>query len=584
MKNLILPLLLLAFHVNAQQATGTLENQTIRCHVTSTGDLFYPEADEDLPGFEAPANSGLRAIYAANFWIGGLSSNGDIHIAAEQGQPNVSDWFCGPLTIDGAATASETIQDMYNRVWSGNRADVITHQNQFADGSPDVGYVAPEWMFDWPTHGNVFDGLDYYQAPFFDFNGDNVYNPGDGDYPIFCGDRCLLWFFNDNGGPHTASQGSAIGVQVLATAYVFDDPAYSNAVYFNYRVTNMGALTINDTYVGWFTDFDLGNSNDDYMESWVSQNAIYAYNGDDFDEPTSMSNGYGDDLAMAAFVLLNGPRQNADGIDNPLGPPILETLDMAGQIYPNGRNGYGDGIIDNEHLGLSSAIFGSSPGAINEQSNPLHLYNRLLGLWSDGSPMTYGENGQNPTNITATCMYPTNTDPGGLGTGGVGAPDWTEITAGNQPGDRRAHASSGPFTFSPGQILNLDFAYVFVRDSETFDDLQLQLYYELENTHEHFREHLSPCAQDGQTVGLVNIESKDTDIFPNPAGESFMVQSPSFEQCAVKLYDTTGQLVLDTLTPAYAPIAIEHLAPGMYHVIIDVNGQSTYKKLLITQP
>lgn len=584
MKNLILPLLLLAFHVNAQQATGTLENQTIRCHVTSTGDLFNDFGDAELPGFEAPINSGLRPIYAANFWIGGLSSDGYFHVAAEQYQALGADWFSGPLTNDGAASSTPELQALYNRVWKGNRADVITHQNQFADGSPDVGYIVPEWMFDWPAHGDVAQGLNFYLAPFFDFNQDGVYNPVDGDYPIFCGDHCLLWFFNDNGNTHLESQGLPIGVQVLATAYVFNDPLYSNAVYFNYRVTNMGTLTLEDTYVGWFTDFDLGQPSDDYIGTWVNQNAVYAYNADDFDEPSALSNGYGDDLAMAAFVLLNGPQQDADSVDNPLTTNIQEAIDMEGQVYPNGRNGYGDGVIDNEFLGLSHSMASTGIGANDDFSYPMPFYNRLRGLWHYGNALTYGENGQNPNNTPAAYMYPDNTDPAAFGTDGVTLPDWTEITAENQPGDRRATASSGPFTFIPGQVLSLDFAYVFVRDSQTIDDLMIQLYYELENTHDHYQEHLSTCAQLGPTVGQTNIESIQTNIFPNPASESFMVQLPTFETCTIKLYDTTGQLVMVTQTTSNTSVDVDHLAPGIYHIIIDVNGHRSHKKLLITQP
>ena len=302
MKKFLLPLLLLAIHVHAQQAVGVIENPTLRCHVTSTGDLFNPFGDNALPGFEAPINSDIRAIYAANFWIAGLAPDQQLKIAAEQYQNIGTDWYCGPLTTDGTASTTDAIQAFYNRVWTGNRADVLVHQEQFAGGIPNPNYVVPEWMLGWPAHGNVSEGLNYYLAPFFDFNGDNTYNPTDGDYPIFCGDRCLLWFFNDKGGVHSESQGQSIGVQVLATAYVFDDQQFSNAIYFNYLLTNMGTQTLGETYVGWFTDFDLGHPSDDYLGTWVNQNAVFAYNGDDFDETNGIT-GYGYTLLKLTTIL-----------------------------------------------------------------------------------------------------------------------------------------------------------------------------------------------------------------------------------------------------------------------------------------
>lgn len=56
MKKFLLPLLLLANYAHAQQAVGVIENPTLRCHVTSTVDLFIPFGDNALPSFEAHTN------------------------------------------------------------------------------------------------------------------------------------------------------------------------------------------------------------------------------------------------------------------------------------------------------------------------------------------------------------------------------------------------------------------------------------------------------------------------------------------------------------------------------------------------
>lgn len=581
MKKFLLPLLLLAIHAHAQQAVGVIENPTLRCHVTSTGDLFNPFGDNTLPGFEAPINSDIRAIYAANFWIAGLTSDGQIKIAAEQYQAEGTDWFCGPLTNDGSASTTPEVQALYNRVWTGNRAEVLVHQEQFAGGTPDPNYVVPEWMLGWPAHGNVAQGFDYYLAPFFDFNLNNAYDPENGDYPLFCGDRCLLWIFNDNGGPHTETGGLPVGVQVIATAYVFDAAENQNAIYFNYLVKNMSATTLNDTYVGWFTDFDLGQPTDDYLGTWVSHNAIYAFNGDDFDE-TNGTPGYGEDLAMSAFVLLNGPTQDADEIDNPMGPPYEQAAEQLGQLYPFGRNGYGDGIIDNEHLGLSHSMLTDNSGPEINLNNPTDYYNRLRSIWSSGIPVTYGEDGQNPNNVPANYMYTHNTDPGGWGTG-TSEFDWTEVDAGNMPGERRAVGSSGPFTFTPGETMSLDFAYVFVRDSQQLDGLLNQLYSELVNVHEHFQEDLFPCAQEGQTLGQNQLATSEANIYPNPSSDAFMVKYPTSGACTIQVFDATGQRVLFSHTNLNSNVDVRHLAPGIYQIIIEINGHSTHKKLLITQ-
>ena len=45
------------------------------------------------------------------------------------------------------------------------------------------GYEVPDIIQNWPAHGDVAAGQDYYLAPFYDNNDDGTYNWQDGDYP-----------------------------------------------------------------------------------------------------------------------------------------------------------------------------------------------------------------------------------------------------------------------------------------------------------------------------------------------------------------------------------------------------------------
>ena len=41
---------------------------------------------------------------------------------------------------------------------------------------------------------------------------------------------------------------------------------------------------------------------------------------------------------------------------------------------------------------------------------------------------------------------------------------WSEISSGNEPGDRRGISATGPYQFNPGDTVQIDLAFVFARD------------------------------------------------------------------------------------------------------------------------
>jgi Secretion system C-terminal sorting domain len=581
MKKLLLPLCLTALNLSAQQSIAILENEAIRCNITSTGDLFNTFQQSGFPGFEAPANSGIRSIYAANFWLSGTDQNNQSHLAAELYQDGARDWYCGPLTNDGSALVTEETQLAYDRLWAGNADEIATHRSQF-DGSGNIpNYEIPQWMIEWPAHGNAAVGQDYYLAPFVDHNNNQIYDPENGDYPLFCGDRCLLWIFNDAGGEHNKSNGQFLGVQIIATAYVFDDPLLAQSVFFNYKIKNMSSSTYNDAHMGWFTDFDLGNPNDDQVATWVSHNAVYAYNGDDVDENSLSAPGYTDDLAMAAFVLLNGPPQDPDGVDNPLAQTLLEAQNTGGTVYPLGRNGYGDTVIDNERLGLRHSLITNASGSGQTPASLAGFANQLSGAWADGLPLTYGDDGRNPANIPAQFMFPDNTDPYALGTQGVGVNGWTAEDGGVLPSDKRALAITSSFTFEPGELLDIDFAYTFVRDSQSKEGLLNQMYWALVNNHSFYSDELSTCNLNDNTTSTETSDLNSIEVYPNPTTGRIYIRSGMNIASLVNIYDATGARILEQLVQENNSIDVSNLSNGLYQVILQTNGLLTSHKICI---
>ena len=101
------------------------------------------------------------------------------------------------------------------------------------------------------------------------------------------------------------------------------------------------------------------------------------------------------------------------------------------------------------------------------------IYNYLRGIWKDNVPMTYGGDGHGAGNGTTTdlCnfMFPGTSDDAFPGQ------EWTEVTAGNVPADRRFLQSAGPFTLEPGAVNTITTGVVWARAKSGGQTASIQL-------------------------------------------------------------------------------------------------------------
>ncbi|MBT6808758.1 MAG: hypothetical protein HOA52_04655, partial [Flavobacteriales bacterium] len=106
-------------------------------------------------------------------------------------------------------------------------------------------------------------------------------------------------------------------------------------------------------------------------------------------------------------------------------------------------------------------------------SEGTHFYNYLRGIWKDNVPMTYGGDGKGsgPGATTDLCnfMFPGVSDPMFPGQ------EWTEVTAGNTPADRRFLQSAGPFTLEPGAVNTITTGVVWARAKAGGNEASVQL-------------------------------------------------------------------------------------------------------------
>jgi len=384
--------------------------------------LFYNFL-EPSPSFQIPADSATTTMISHIPWLAGKDVEGNLHLSAGTSGVFDSDYRIGI----GSSPESDL-----NRLWSVAREQITKVRRDFGeDGILDS--PPPFDVLTWPAKGNqnfrqnldftcVRTNPDSLPAPFIDVNHDGIYNVFDGDYPQIKGDRMLWWAFTDYAA-HDHSQGQPLGVDVLVSAFAFDCPQNGSllqSVFAEYQVINRSGQDYSDTYLGFYTDPDLGCDEDDYIGSIPEASSFCVYNQDAIDggPGTSCPSGaatYKEHIPVESITMLN------------------KTLDHA-MYFNRGGGGQGD------------------PGAPNE------FYSYLQSHWADGTPLTIGGTGFNPANPTATptnFVFPDNpSDPQG----------WSMCSTNLPSADRRMLNSHGPFTFAAGDTFVMQFAFTFHPD------------------------------------------------------------------------------------------------------------------------
>lgn len=459
-----------------------------------TGGSMWQDRPNSASAYEIPKGSGSTSIYSGSLWMGGTDANQQLKIAAVTFRSGTNDFWTGPLTTDGSAEITPDVCTEYDDFFHITRQEVDIFNAWWACKTEDIGcdavpegYKIPKVILEWPAHGDEALGQDFYLAPFFDRDGDGVYDPeNSGDYPYYdikgeidCravrdirlfGDDTYWWVFNDKGNIHTETNGSSIGMEIRAQAFAFaTNDEVNDMTFYNYELINRSTFTLFDTYFGQWIDPDLGCANDDYVGCDVNRGLGYCYNGDDFDEDCNGALGYGNRPPAVGIDFFEGPYQDNNGKNDLKGIGKDEALNGIGYRDLSLPAKLQDSVIDNERYGMRRFIYYNRGGGSRGDANTaLDHYNYLRSIWKDGSKMVYGGNGHpsdpGATSIPADFMFPNNSDVLNWGTRGEDPGEaWNEITAGNPPFDRRFLQSAGPFTLEPGAVNDITVGVVWAR-------------------------------------------------------------------------------------------------------------------------
>lgn len=551
-----------------------LDTNNVKARVSAIGTHFWDLVGS--PAYEVPKGSGKHTLFSNSFWIGGKNSNGKLYLSGQR-YVNDQEFTFGPLSTDGSLTTDQqTIHD-YNYVWLINKAQIEQHIAWAKDSASMPNYSIPQDFLTWPAHGDTTKNQSFQLAPFVDQNNNGIYEPQKGDYPKIRGDQAAFFMFNDAGIPNGETSGTPLGVEIHAMAYAFSAPnndAFHNTIFMHYKIINRSSFTYEDTYLGLFTDFGVGHPYDDYIQSDVQRGSFYSFNGEPIDGAGN-SGHYGANPPAQSITLLGGPYLDSDGIDNPAGQ-CDESI--------NGMN-FGNNVIDDERLGMTRAIYFNNigTGQISAMTDPevdWEYYNYLQGRWKDSSDILYGGNGHmNSGAYGPECrfMFPGDSDTCNWGTDGVvpnGPEFWTEETAGNMPYDKRGFIVSGPFTFAAGTSQDLDFAFVYGRDTLAPDSIGNmasvdKLKENIDSIRNAFYDNKGPHDED------IILSEKDKDIFrkkenfklfPNPANNSITIKTMAVDNFKCIVYDIHGKALINKnvhLTDNFT-INISGLPKGIY--------------------
>ena len=387
----------------------------VRAVVFNTGSLFFGNTTTAGDGYIVPKGTGRSPVFAAGLWIGG-TVRGELRLAAAT-YAGYNFWP-GPLGAD-ARPADPADCSPYDRIYTVSRGDISDY---YATGRPT------DDLRDWPAHLG---------APVLDGDGDPAnYSLAGGDQPAVRGDQTAWWLMNDVGGPHTANQTPPLGVEARVEAFALARPPLSQTTFYRYTFTNRTADPIDSVYAGIFTDADLGGAADDYFGSDKTSGMAYMYNWDNADEVYGV-------------------------------PPAVGVQVASGPVrLPNGR----DGAVNKpgERLGMTAASTLSGSGATDDPGSASGIYNRLRGLWNDGSVIReHGDGHEETQGVVTTFAYPGNPAVRAFWSMynlGPGLPEYS-------PGDNRFIVSTGPFRLGPGQSETVTFAVPFAQGTSHLDSV-----------------------------------------------------------------------------------------------------------------
>lgn len=535
------------FTLTAQQSV-MVQNGQLRARFSSRG--LANDIINDGPlltYFDESDQSDKSLILAANLWLASQGTEGNLSLHART-------YGNGPVAPSS----------LLPKVFQVSGQAIARHRADYEDN----GQInAPqEAIYGWPAFGNPFfsdyhDGLTLPDvpaamlAPFRDADENGIYNPDAGDFPVLSEESCedfeglniiptqMNWCLYE-----LENSDSETTYQVQANLFYFqceENNALNNTLFLKHKVLKTMDMPDATSYWSFWADMDLGNPNDDYLGSFPEQEAVFIYNADNEDETDDLFTGFGQNPPAFGVNILAGPGQ----------APALPVPISSFMPYFNSNGNY--------------------PPATLDPATPQEYFNFMTGRWRDGQPLTEGGLGYTGQQIVEFA-FP-----------GLPASEntWTEYSAENTPGDRRALLNYAPINdYLPGDIRTFHTSFVY-SDNQADHLTQVEgLQMRMDSIQGFFLNCYDPNGIGFQPCNLILTEveaslsqPKKLTIYPNPTKGPLTIET---EVPIERIYvlDLQGKVLFED--HYQQQIDLSHLPKGMYLLRVKAEGHLIHKKLL----
>ena len=533
--NKLLPLFALLFLFGPglhAQSVEYLDANNIKSGYIPGATLFTSDSGI-YNAYEVPIGSGVKSIFASNFWITGLDAGNNLKGAGAQ-------YFNTGFSYGPVADNYDFTYDAaYKKVFKVTQAEISYHIAHHSD----AGYVAATDIAQWPGNGNTSNGEAAILAPFVDLNGNGTYEPALGDYPDVCGDQAIFMMMNDARPGVNSCQPMRIELHILASASAASgNNPLNNTTLLSITAFNRSRIDYHGVYFSNFVDNDLGCANNDRVGCDTAGNYFYTYNS-----------------AV--------PGASSD----------------AGSACPTGEIGYGQKkvaqgtVFLNQKMTAFGFFANGSASGMADPNNCVEYRNYQTGHWRDGTPFTYG--GVGYMGLVATpFIFPGNP---------LDTAQWSELNPHQGPsiqaGDRRSVGSVLIDTLAAGQSTKIDIAYLTSFADSTAAALSelTQLRQDVQTLHQLYGQSQT-CRY--TTTGISALSAgASLAVYPNPAQGLLTIEANS-KLSSVSITDLQGRELLrrDLINDNKTVIDMTTVSRGVYLVnAVTVSGSSSTRRIIL---